>query len=296
VDPVADLGGVTWASLHGTFGSAEAVPGQIQALRSPDSGVRHAALDELSNAVIHQGTRWQVSAHVVPFLVRLIDHPDTPDRGALTKLMRHVGLGLRDDLDLPFDPEASFAGAQMVTKEQEDLVTWRVYHLEDEFTEDWVDIADACANKWDADAYWAAAAHVSTYCRWLADDDPEVASRAAELLTWFPPAESTTAALLSVDGDDSVRASANLALAHLNVPSAAAAVRMTSLLDHDSFVVRVTAAVALAYRHGQDLPDRVLDILIEAKEREPLPAFPPGWHQRAQLGFVALALQSLGLG
>ena len=115
---------------------AEAVPGHIQALQSPDSGVRHAALDELLKAVIHQGTRWQVCAHVVPFVVRLIDHPDTPDRGALTKLLRHVGLGPRDDLDLPFDPEASFAGAQIVTKEQEDLVTWRVYHLEEEPTED----------------------------------------------------------------------------------------------------------------------------------------------------------------
>jgi hypothetical protein len=52
----------------------------------------------------------------------------------------------------------------------------------------------------------------------------------------------------------------------------------------------------LAYKVGQGLPTRALDILIDAKDREPLPEFPPGWHQRAQRGYVALALQRLGLG
>ena len=90
------------------------------------------------------------------------------------------------------------------------MVIERLYHIEDEFTDDWADVADACAEKWDADAYWA--------------------------------------------------------------------------------------AVALAYLLGQGLPDNALDTLIRAKEHEPLPEFPPGWHQRAQRGYVALALQRVGLG
>ncbi|HEX6683155.1 MAG TPA: hypothetical protein VF062_10185 [Candidatus Limnocylindrales bacterium] len=296
--PAPSLDGVAWATLHGSYRSAEQVPGQIAALRSPDSRVRRDALDELDNAVIHQGTRWQVSAHVVPFLAWLVDDPATPDRGELTALLRQVGLGPRDDADLPFDPDAAFSrfGARTLTKEQEDLVIERVYYLEEDFTEDWVDIANACTEKWDADAYWAAAAHVDAYRRWLADDDPEVASRAAELLAWFSADDTTINALLAADRHDSVRASANLSLAHLNVPSAATIERMTSLLGHESFAVRITAAVALAYLSGQDLPDRALETLIDAKEREPLPDFPPGWHGRAQRGYVALALQRLGLG
>ncbi|GAA2362181.1 hypothetical protein [Dactylosporangium salmoneum] len=298
MDVIPGLDRVAWASLHGTYRSAEDLPGQIEALRSPDSGVRREALHKLSDAVVHQGTRWQVSAHVVPFLAWLVDDPATADRGDLMALLRHVGLGPRDDGDLPFDPDTAFArfGGQTVTEEQEAMVIERVYYLEDQFDDDWVDVADACAEKWDADAYWAAAAHVEAYRRWLADDDPEVAAPAAELLAWFPAAGPTMAALLSADRDDAVRASANLALAHLGVPSAATVERMTSLLDHGSFMVRITAAVTLAYSTGERLPDRALSILIHAKEHEELPEFPPGWRQRAQRGYVALALQRLGLG
>jgi hypothetical protein len=289
---VPGLDGVAWASLHGTYRSAEDVPRWISALRTP---ANREALIELSNAVVHQGTRWQVSAYVVPFLVWLVDDPATADRGALTTLVRHVGVGTRDDSDLPFDPDAAFSG-RTVTKEQEDMVVERVYHLEDQFTDDWVDVADACAEKWDADAYRAAAAHVDAYRRWLADDDSDVASQAAELLAWFPATGSTLAALLSADGDDAVRASANLALAHLDVADAAIVERMTSLLDHGSFLVRITAAIALAYRRGQGLPDRALSVLVDTQEHEELPDFPPGWHHRAPRGYVALALRRLGLG
>lgn len=90
-----------------------------------------------------------------------------------------------------------------------------------------------------------------------------------------------------------MRASANLALAHLGVPTTD---KLTRLFDHDSFAVRITASVALAYQLGQGLPDRALETLIDAKEHESLPDFPPGWGLRAPRGFVALALQRLGLG
>ena len=283
-----------WASLHGTHGSAESVPGYIAALRSLDRTVAGAALTGLSDVVVHQGTRWQVSAHVVRFLVFLINDPGSPARPALMSLLREVGLGARDDRELPFDPEAAFGGPT-VTRQQEDVVIELVYYRDEGFTEGSVDIADACAEKWDADAYWAVAAHVDAYRHWL-DGDPLVASQAAELLAWFPPDEPTIAPLLSANGDDSVRASANLALAHLTVSPATIAARMTALLGHASLVVRVTAAVALAYRLGQELPDAALEVLIDAKDAAALPDFPLGWEHRAAHGYVALALQRLGLG
>jgi hypothetical protein len=294
VEQLEGLDGVDWVSLHGTYGSAEELPRHIRALSSKDSAVRGDALAEVSNAVIHQGTRWQVSAHVVPFLARLIDDPATPERPELIALLRQIALGVRDDRDLPFDPGSAFG--RTVTREQEELVVQRVYHLEEELDDDWGDIADACAEKWDADAYRAAAAHTGAYRRWLGDREPEVASRAAELLAWFGATEAAIAALLSADRDDDVLASANLALAHAETEPAVVAGPMTARLDHPGYAVRVTAAIACAYRLGPELPDRALDLLVDAKEREVLPAFPPGWRTRAPRGYVALALQRLGLG
>ncbi len=288
---------MAWAALHGPHGSADEVPWHLTALRSPDPVVRGAALNALRDTVLHQGTRWQVSAYVVPFLVRLIDDPGTPARHDLTTLLRQVGLGERDDRELPFDPVATFGrhGARTLTGEQELLVVERLYYLEEEPAEDWTDLANACAEKWEADAYWVTAARVDGYLRWLGDDQPEVGSQAAELLAWFTPTEAVVAALLAAERSDAVRASANLALARLEVAAGAIAERMTSLLDHHSLVVRITAAIAAAYRLGPDLPGEALDILIDAEGRETLPEFPLGWHRRAQRGHVALALQHLGL-
>jgi len=48
VDPLPGLDEVAWASLHGTYRSAEDVPAQIEALRSPDDAVRNGALDGTS--------------------------------------------------------------------------------------------------------------------------------------------------------------------------------------------------------------------------------------------------------
>ncbi|MET7668326.1 hypothetical protein [Micromonospora luteifusca] len=61
-------------------------------------------MSELFGNVYHQGTRWGASCHVVPFLVALADDPDTPDRAAVTALLRSVVLGDRRDDELPFDP------------------------------------------------------------------------------------------------------------------------------------------------------------------------------------------------
>jgi len=292
VVPRSELQRVPWASLHGTHGSAEDVLSLITALRSTEPTAAEALI-RLSDAVVHQGTRWQVSAHVVPFLVRLIDDSGTPNRPALTNLLREVGLGARDDRDLPFDPGLTF-GAPTVTRLQEDMVIRYVYYGEHGLTENAVSIADACAEKWAADAYRAVAAHVDTYRRWL-DDEPPVASQAAELLAWFAATEPTIAGLLSADRGDAVRASANLALAHLPVPPDAVMAKMMSMLDHGSLAVRTTAAIALAYRCGQDLPPAALNTLIDANDRETLPDFPLGWHRRAARGYVALALQRLGI-
>lgn len=54
----------------------------------------------------------------MPFLVALIDNPDTPDRAALVGLLSAIALGFRHDDGLPFDPNIAFAEAAQLGEEQ----------------------------------------------------------------------------------------------------------------------------------------------------------------------------------
>ncbi|MGN9892393.1 hypothetical protein [Micromonospora sp. L31] len=296
-DPVAGLDEVPWESLHHAYGPAVDVPEQLRALRSAEVPVRRRALSELFGNVYHQGTRWGASCHVVPFLVALADDPDTPDRAAVADLLRSVVLGDRRDDELPFDPRRTFAAAEGITDDQAALVE-RHLEAEDLFEhEEVAELADNVAVRWEADAFHAGARHTDRYVRWLTDPDPQLAAYAAELLVWFAPDEAALAGLISVPGDEAgaaTRASANLTLAHWPVGSERIDARLRELLSANTAVVRVTAAVGLAYRLGDQLPDLALDVLTDARSSD-VDAEVPGWY-RSVRGFVALALHRLGLG
>jgi hypothetical protein len=133
------------------------------------------------------------------------------------------------------------------------------------------------------DAFRAAGAHVASYVNWLTD--PLVAAQAAELLAYFPPDEKVVSALLG----SVAPASANLTLGYVSgYPSVDT--HLESALAAASLDVRMTAAVALAFRLGSDLPGQALDLLVD---QSPPPA-PPGW-DRSMRGFVTLALRRVGL-
>jgi hypothetical protein len=146
-----------WRQLHGTSGDAAAVPGYLRGLRGADARVRREARTRLSDLVWHQGTRWQTSAHVVPFLVALIDEPDTPDRAALAALLHAVAIGDRTDADLPFESGSDLRAARAVTQEQADAVIRYLYNFKPRPT--LRRTIDSVALRWDADAYRAAAGH-----------------------------------------------------------------------------------------------------------------------------------------
>ena len=133
------------------------------------------------------------------------------------------------------------------------------------------------------EAFRAAAEHVGSYVTWLAD--PLVAAQAAELLAYFPVSQSVVDALLA----SAAPASANLTLAYVNgFPSIDN--HLTTALESTARDVRMTAAVALAFRMGADLPGQALDLLVD----EAPPPAPPGW-DRSMRGFVTLALRRVGL-
>ena len=283
-----------WENLHHAYGPATDVPGQLSALNSEDPAARRAAVSELTSNVCHQGTRWQASAYVVEPLVRLVDSTTTPDRATLLDVLHAVAIGDRLEDGVPFDRVREFAAGDQVGPAETDAVI-RVLFQEDGDVDDIAEIGDAVAVRWAADAYRATERHLAAMLRWLQDRDTAIAARAAALVAWFPqsPAVADALAAVAVDTRDA-RASANLAAAHLPGPvSPQERSALIASLASAEETVRVTAAVALAYRENTTLPDEALSVLAWCEGRNAVGSV-PGW-KRSLKGHAALALQRLGL-
>ena len=146
----------------------------------------------------------------------------------------------------------------------------------------------------------AAAAISDRFVAWTRDPDPMIAAMAAELLAWFPATRAAVAHLMEIPETEehrAARASANLSLGYLGPDEPAIDDRLTTLLTAGTFGVRLTAAVALAIRLGDRMPDAGLQVLAEARDRADeigATAFPLPW-DRSLLGFAALALYRIGL-
>jgi hypothetical protein len=300
INALDNLDRVPWAELHHAQGPAIDVPAQLRALLSADAATRDWAMFELTGNVYRQGSRWQASRHVVPFLVAMIDDPATPDRPQLARLLRAVALGDRGDEALPFSAATVFAGADEVTKAQEARSIAAHYGTEADWdTASATEEAAAVHHKWDRDAYLAAQEYTARYARWLAGADTDLAARAAELLAWFPITPGTLVGLIAMHPDPArwqPRAAANLTLAHLPMRGPGMTESLRAQLHANPVQVRLTAAIALAYRLGEQLPPTALDVLVAARHDGVPPehdAVLP-WH-RPLSGFAELALQRLGL-
>jgi hypothetical protein len=296
-DPPADLDQVPWPRLHHAHGPATDVPAMLRALSSADPATRDWAAFELMGTVYHQGTRWQASAHVVPFLAALVDDPGTPDRPGVARLLRAVALGDRTDRDLPFSPGAAFADAQGVTEAEEARSIAARYGGEPGWDDGAaIDRAESVARKWDRDAYEAAHRHLGRFARWVADPDTDLAARAAELLAWFPITPAGLVALIAMPPDPirwHPRAGANLTLAHLPADAPGITESLRAQLHANPSPVRLTAAIALAYRLGESVPETAIDVLITAEPDDAFSHIVP-WH-RPLAGFAAEARKRVGL-
>ena len=60
-----------WADLDHAYGSAADVPDLLRKLLDPDPKVRNDSLRTLYSNVFHQGTRYQATPQVVPFLIEM---------------------------------------------------------------------------------------------------------------------------------------------------------------------------------------------------------------------------------
>lgn len=80
---LAGLADVDWASLHHAYGPATDVPQWLAMLLSSDARTRRDAWEEIGGALTHQGDLCTAVAAVVPFLLRMLADPATPDRGKI---------------------------------------------------------------------------------------------------------------------------------------------------------------------------------------------------------------------
>ncbi|MDW5326577.1 hypothetical protein [Plantactinospora sp. KLBMP9567] len=94
------LDDIDWERLGHAYGSAEDVPEQIRALRSPDAAIREKARWQLYGNIFHQGSRYEATAYAVPFLLELLADPATAEREELVGLLAAIAVGY-DEMWLP---------------------------------------------------------------------------------------------------------------------------------------------------------------------------------------------------
>jgi hypothetical protein len=305
------LATVDWAALTHAYGPASDLPDQLRALASADPSTRAHAYAEVDSKVCHQGSRFEATAHVAPFLIDLADDPRTPDRHRVLKLLAALAIGF-DRWCLP----ASYPVAD-VRSDVEHNARLTAEELEQE-RNDWVAAAptkrirtsraadaetrelteERDAQRWALEAYDAVRRGVGAYCDALGSDDPEVQLWAAYLLGWFPEERGTSlpplVQRLQAELDSSVAATAAIATG-LIAHSADSAVwrALVRRLRAERHVESWGAAIALA-RMNQS-PDRAVAQALYrcVRHAEPLVAHRIPYLEGDLPGLAALTLAEL---
>lgn len=247
------LDDVPWSDL----GHAGDVPAALRALLSDDADVRKKALWSLNSSIVHQGTRYEVSAQAVPFLLEMVADPTTPGRAALIELLVTLAIGNDESYlpdGFPVDELRAAGGADSLDEDQ-DRVQARI----------------------ELDAYAAVEAGVPLFVSLLDDADPAVRRMAAYALGWFPSAGLAGLRDAAADDEPAVAATALIALGLLGAAEPAgdardrAAATALGLLGvagpagDSREVVTGAAAIALARLQGRDAgPEVAAELLRRA--------------------------------
>lgn len=119
---LADIATIDWGNLRHAYGSAGDVPELLMLLLSEDEIIREDVYEELYGNICHQGTIYEASAYAVPFLLRLLDYPGTPDKGSILHLLTSLAEG-SSYLTAHHWDEGSSEWHEMLAKEGEDFDT-----------------------------------------------------------------------------------------------------------------------------------------------------------------------------
>jgi hypothetical protein len=283
-DGLAGLEEIDWAGLRHAYGPAGDVPGLLQALVSQSAAEHKGALHELYGNIFHQGSRYEATAHAVPFLVRLALDPRTSQRDEIVHLLVALAIGY-DEAYLPVGVDVAGwrAGVERMrsvdpARQLRELDAWveaargeadrRVRAMR----RDIYDPGQALRSALDElDAYDAVRTEVPRLRGLLSDGDPRVRAAAAYLVGWFPQEAPGSAValrvLLAAEARPGVAASAVISAGLLGdtdmIP------RLRKGLSGPEPLLRWADAIALA-RLGVAGAD-VIEVLAAASMEPPQP-------------------------
>lgn len=225
---VPQLAGVDdepWATTHGCYDEAvKAFPSLLRGLASADPLVRMYCLGAIEAEIEHQGSTYPATARVIPYLARLLTHPNA-DRAALLSTIQAAGENAAPYLD------------EVQDLDDEDPDRYGIEGTMQAVAAAWPDIF-ACFDKASLDekriilglAQFAPAAMKDVLA--IARRDPDPGMRACAI--------------------DSFTASDDYAIADA----------MTCLADKDP-LVRATTAISIAMSKGSATPREVVAVLRE---------------------------------
>lgn len=105
---LAGLDKIKWRRLSHAYGPAADIPAILQALADPEGSVRQEAQCELISRIHHQGSIYEATAAVVPFLLEMVQDSSVPDRVGILDILAGVSEEWTPELrERSTDPAAS---------------------------------------------------------------------------------------------------------------------------------------------------------------------------------------------
>ncbi|CAG9992126.1 unnamed protein product [Clonostachys byssicola] len=213
-DPLAGVDQVPWFDVDHAYGEATDLPKNLRRLQSPDKDTRQGALYTLYGSICHQGSRYTSTPLAVPFLYRLIERPDTPERGELLLFLAFIATGLNSD-ELPLGTDVALQRKRVAELRADPNRAKIIKDGLDEFLGDTISDEDkeyafkgqnneylrsyikslrASGVPEDEADWWSPEVRsynvvqdgLDTAYRCLKDESAEVRTSAAYLLAWFP--------------------------------------------------------------------------------------------------------------
>jgi hypothetical protein len=87
------LNTIDWGNLSHAYGAATDVPNLIRSLASDAAAEREGALDVLFGNIWHQGTVYEATAYVAPFLIELLTYPQIQAKQGILQLLEAMASG-----------------------------------------------------------------------------------------------------------------------------------------------------------------------------------------------------------
>jgi hypothetical protein len=268
------LNRIDWGKLTHAYGAATDVPDLIRGLASQTKQAREAAIYELYGNIFHQGTRYQATAHAVPFLIELLESATVAGKDRIVLLLVDCATGYAEE----YLPRGL------------DIGTWRAQLK---------DLPDENGKylQWYLDAYEAVRRGVPTFVRLANEMDGEVRLAASYALAWFREDARTSIEVvrqrLEREHEPRLVANAALVLGLLaGYLGESESERLRALLASKDALIRQATAIALVTSLGPRAPVEAIQELIvalQAPAREELP-----WNGGDMLGYISKTLGSLG--